>query len=86
MDGFANSCHKCHSQASSAASAYTWLEQSGQISGTTSPIATAYDPAILQNSSVLTIFGGTMPQGGAAINPAAKCALVDWVAAGAHDN
>ncbi len=86
MDGFSNSCHGCHKQASSAAGAYTWLRQLGQINGTRSPIATAYDPLVVQNTSVLILFGGDMPQGGPAINPAAKCALVAWVVAGAVDN
>jgi hypothetical protein len=83
MYGFSSSCHR---QASSAASAYTWLQQLGQISGTRSPIATAYTPLVVQNTSVLTLFGGDMPQRGPMINPTAKCALVAWVVAGAPNN
>lgn len=77
MDGFANSCHSCHSQASTASAAYTWLKGKSQINGAASPIAT--------QSSILTIFGGTMPPSGN-INAAAKCALVAWAAAGAANN
>ena len=86
MYGFSNSCHTCHKQASRAASAYTWLQQLGQINGTKSPIATAYNPLVVQNTSVLVLFGGDMPKSGTAINAAAKCALVAWVVAGAPND
>jgi hypothetical protein len=36
--------------------------------------------------SPLKIFMGNMPPGGNGISAAAKCALVDWVAAGASNN
>jgi hypothetical protein len=84
--GFSNSCHTCHKQASRAASAYTWLQQLGQINGIKSPIATAYSPLVVQNTSVLVLFGGDMPKSGTAISAAAKCALVAWVVAGAPNN
>ena len=84
--GFSNSCHGCHKQASSAASAYSFLKQSGQINGPASLIAVAYNPLVVQNTSILTIFGGDMPLSGTAISPAAMCPIIDWVAAGATDN
>jgi hypothetical protein len=86
MYGFSSSCHSCHKQASSAGNAYTWLQQLGQISGTRSPIATAYNPLVVQNTSVLILFGGDMPERGPMINPTAKCALIAWVVAGAPNN
>ena len=84
--GFSTSCRSCHGQASSASSAYTWLQQLGQITGNTSPIATPLNPNVVQNSSILTLFGGSMPKGGSGISAAAKCPLVDWVAAGAKND
>jgi hypothetical protein len=78
MDGFSNSCHSCHGQASSAANAYTWLKGAGEIMGTASPIA-------MENNSILAIFGGSMPPR-ETIDAAAKCALIEWAAAGALDN
>jgi hypothetical protein len=78
-DGFSNTCHSCHKQASSASTAYTWLKQQGQISGTTSPIAS-------EENSVLYIFQGSMPPDGNGIDEAAKCAIVDWAAAGASND
>ena len=78
-DGFSNTCQRCHKQASSASTAYTWLKQQGQISGTTSPIAS-------EENSVLYIFQGSMPPDGNGIDEAAKCAIVDWAAAGASND
>ena len=78
-DGFSGSCHTCHGSTSSASAAYTWLKGQGYISGISSTIAT-------QGGSPLKIFGGNMPPGGAGISTAAKCALVDWVAAGATND
>jgi hypothetical protein len=34
----------------------------------------------------LKLFGGSMPKSGPAISAAAKCPLIEWVAAGAKDN
>jgi hypothetical protein len=51
-----------------------------------SPFATAYNPEVVQNSSVLVLFGGDMPRSGAAINAGAKCALAEWALAGAKNN
>jgi hypothetical protein len=78
MDGFSKSCPGCHSQAGSASSAYTWLKGGGQINGKGSAI-------VQMGQSRLVIFGGSMPPGGG-IDPAAQCALVQWVAAGAQNN
>jgi len=81
-DGFSTTCHGCHSSASSASAAYTWLkgQQGGVIiNGTKSTIA-------VENSSPLMIFNGSMPPNGSGISAAAACALVEWVAAGALNN
>ncbi len=80
-DGFATVCTQCHKQTKTAASAYTWLAQQGIIAGTQSPL-------VNESISPLYLFTGTMPPAGdQGINEAAaKCALVQWVAAGAKNN
>jgi hypothetical protein len=74
----AGHCASCHSFGSSADSLYSMLQQRNQISGTSSKIVTG--------SSILVWFGGSMPRGGSADNPAAVDALKAWVADGALNN
>lgn len=76
--GTAGDCVLCHTFGATKASLYSTLQSNGQINGTSSPIVTS--------SSILTWFGGTMPQGGSTTNPAAVDALNAWVAAGALNN
>jgi hypothetical protein len=65
--------------ASTPSAAYGWLQNGGYISGTQSQLVEV-------GCSPLVIFGGNMPPGGNGVEAAAKCALVDWVAAGALNN
>jgi hypothetical protein len=74
-------CGSCHSQATSAAKAYAFLSNAGQINGTSSRLT-------VQGSSRLVWFGGNMPEGGKASDATAQT-LADfkaWVAAGALNN
>jgi hypothetical protein len=76
--GTAGHCIDCHSFGASATALYTELKASNQINGTNS--------RLVSNGSILTWFGGIMPEGGSATNPAAVADLKAWVAAGALNN
>ena len=76
--GTEGTCSSCHSQSSSAKSAYTWLQGRGYISGTSSMLVST-------SASCLSWFGGNMPPSG----PNDATAVSDmnaWAAAGALDN
>ncbi len=75
--GTIGGCGGCHT-ATTAHSAYMWLENMGQISGTSS--------AIVTSGSEITWFGGFMPPGGPTSAPKAAAEMEAWVAAGALEN
>jgi polyvinyl alcohol dehydrogenase (cytochrome) len=77
--GTTGHCPQCHGAASTATGLYDFLQTSGQIAGTASPLV---DP----DASVLTWFGGGMPPGGPTDLPQAEADLIAWVAAGARND
>ncbi len=72
-------CSSCHSQGSSKANLYSWLQGKGYISGTSSALVDS-------NQSCLVWYGGNMPTSGVSSWPQAVTDMNAWAAAGALNN
>lgn len=77
--GTTGDCASCHSSMSSASGAYSYLKKKGQISGSSSALASS-------SSSCLSWLGGDMPPGGPSSNAKATADLASWANAGGLQN
>jgi hypothetical protein len=77
--GTIGNCSPCHGGISTASSCYTWMQQKGQVGGTS--------PALTNSSrSVLSWYGGNMPPGLPAQSAQAVSDFNAWAAAGGTNN
>ena len=74
-NGTVGHCGDCHSSASTAPGAYSFIQTSGYIQGTQSTV-----------SNLFTWMNGIMPPSGSTSDAQATAAVKAWVAAGALDN
>jgi hypothetical protein len=77
--GTIGNCVICHSEMRTASGAYSYLQSTDYISGTSSILAKT-------GSSCLSWFGGNMPPGGTRSNATAISDVNAWAAAGAMNN